>query len=409
LKGQASRDGLTEEAFLADLDADETPVNPKKALLKKRNGPLRSEEERRSAGFLLPDQTWSEKTILNRRYQLIAGAKALYTATGYLIEDLEEYTDPDVVENVLDLLSSGNSDDEFPSAYAESVGKTLKKLARDYVRRSADDINAIARHISEHAVGEAGISRRNKARLRQLVGQRQQRLIDLSDILTAEVNSAIDRKKRTARGKSRLDLVGSEEARDLMCAVAHDILMARAPRRANVTGIRLAWISSSEGRSRIVVPSVEVKGRQADDPDLHIPLDEHASARLRIFVEKVRPKALRESDHDNPYLFPSQADNGGCGRPYVGLLDRLSRHTKRIVGFKMNPHLYRHFLGWLWLKEDPDRLPDVQRLLGHKSLETTLAHYAEIDEELALERWGKYLADQKSRQQKSPRRGGEGR
>lgn len=68
------------------------------------------------------------------------------------------------------------------------------------------------------------------------------------------------------------------------------------------------------------------------------------------------------------------------------------------MSVKINPHLYRHFLGWLWLREDPDRLPDVQRLLGHKRLETTLAHYAEIDEDLALDRWSKYLADQKSRQ-----------
>ena len=205
------------------LDAGEAkgPVNPKKGLLKKNTKQSgahgRTEEERQSAGFLLPDETWSDRTISNRRYQLISGAKALIAATGYLIEDLAEYTDPDVVENVLDILSSGNSDDEFPSSYAESVGKTLKKLARDYVSRSADDINAIAGHIKEHAIGETGISRRNKARLRQIIGDSQQRLIDLSDILIAETNNAIAGKKKE-RGKSRLDLVGKEEARDVMCA-----------------------------------------------------------------------------------------------------------------------------------------------------------------------------------------------
>lgn len=400
LRGEASRDGLSEEAFLAQLDAAETtrPVNPKKALLKKKNGGRkRTEEERQSAGFLLPGQTWSERTLENRRYQLIAGAKALYASTGYLIEDLPEYTDPDVIESVLDVLSSGNSDDEFPSSYAESVGKTLKKLARDYIGRSADDVNAIAGHIKEHAIGETGISRRNKARLRQIIGDRQQRLIDLSDILTDEVNSIIDKRKRKCRGKTRLDLLGPEEARDVMCATASDILLARAPRRANITGIRLSWISWAGGTARIIVPNVQVKGRDSDDPDLHIPLDEHASARLKSFIEKVRPKALRAGDDENPFLFPSQGEGGEPGQPYAGLLERLVRHTKRIVGFKMNPHLYRHFLGWLWLREDPDRLPDVQRLLGHKRLETTLAHYAEIDEDLALDRWSKYLADQKSR------------
>jgi len=407
LRGETSRDGLSEEEFLAQVDAAETtrPVNPKKALLKKKNrGRKRSEEERQSAGFLLPGQTWSVKTLENRRYQLIAGAKALYAATGYLIEDLTEYTDPDVIESVLDVLSSGNSDDEFPSSYAESVGKTLKKLARDYIGRSADDVNAIAGHIKEHAIGETGISRRNKARLRQIIGERQQRLIDLSDILTDEVNSIIDKRKRKCRGKTRMDLLGPEEARDIMCAIASDILLARAPRRANITGIRTSWISYVGGMARIVVPNVQVKGRDSDDPDLHIPLDEHASDRLKSFIEKVRPKALRAGDDENPFLFPSQGEGGESGQPYAGLLERLVRHTKRIVGFKMNPHLYRHFLGWLWLREDPDRLPDVQRLLGHKRLETTLAHYAEIDEDLALDRWSKYLADQKSRQPGKPRK-----
>lgn len=399
LRGAASRDGLCEDDYLAQLDAAEAqlPENPKKALLKRSGGRKRSDEERRSAGFLLPGETWSDRTISNRRYQLIAGAKALYAARGYQIESLSEFTEPDVVDNVLDALSSGNSDDEFPSSYAESVGKTLKKLARDYFDRSGEDITAIASCIRTHALGETGISQRNKARLREIIGYRQQRLIDLSDILIGEMNDVLSARQKRRPGRRRIDLLDVEQARDVMCAIASDILLARAPRRANVTGIRLSWISWSGDTARIVIPSTEVKGRESDDPDLHIPLDPHATARLKLFVEKIRPKALRTGDDDNPYLFPAQGTDARQGAPYVGLLDRLSKATKNLVGIKMNPHLYRHFLGWLWLREDPDRLPDVQRLLGHKRLETTLAHYAEIDEDLALERWSKYLAERKSR------------
>lgn len=403
LRAEESRDGLSFDDFLKQLDAAEnkTAVNPKKALLKKAGGRKRSEDERQSAGFLLPDETWCEVTIVKRRAQLIAGAKALYAARGYKIENLAEFTDPDVVDNVLDALSSGTSSDEFPSTYAESVGKTLKKLARDYIGRSVEDVNAILGHIKEHAIGEVGISKRNKSRLRQIVGDRQQRLIDLSDILIEEINITLDGRKGKSRKKRRVELLGKEQCRDIMCAVASDILLARAPRKANVTDIRLTWISWIDGRARIVVPNVEVKNRGIDDPDLHIPLDGHASERLKMFIGTARPKALFEGDEDNPFLFPSQAKEGGFGRSYGGLMPRLMRHTKRIVGIQMNPHLYRHFLGWLWLKEDPDRLPDVQRLLGHKRLETTLAHYAEIDEDLALDRWSKYLSEKKSRQPKN--------
>ncbi len=47
---------------------------------------------------------------------------------------------------------------------------------------------------------------------------------------------------------------------------------------------------------------------------------------------------------------------------------------------------------------DVERLANGQHLLGHKGLETTLAFYAAINENLAIDRWQTYLADKKSRQ-----------
>jgi integrase len=400
-KGEQSRTGLSYAAFLEQMDAQERTLrgDNKKALLPTiRNGRKTTDEDRRSAGFLLADQTWSPSTLLNRRGILVAGAKALYAASGYLIESIAEYTDPDVVESVLESVRAGNSDREFPSSYPATLGKALKKLARDYVGRDDREIQAIASIVKDHASGEKGIAARNKAKLREIVGGRQQRLIDLGEILIDEVNQELDRRARKRPGVRRAELIDPELARDVMCAVASDILLARAPRKDNLMRGRLSWISWQGELATIRVPNVEVKGWSADDPDLVIPLGLNESRRLRLYLDKVRPKALRNGDEANPFIFPAQGPTIGRDAPFIGLIERLMRHTKRIVGIRMNPHLYRHFVGWIWLKKDPNRLPDVQRLLGHKSLETTLRYYAEIDENLALDRWQSFLTDQKSTQ-----------
>ncbi|UWR32682.1 site-specific integrase [Sulfitobacter sp. W027] len=401
VQGEASRDGLSYEEFLVELDETQPqrPTTGKLALLRpKRNGRKQTEEERRSAGFLTNDETWSQETIANRRGIIIAGAKALYAATGYLIESVEEYTNPVVLEGVLEAVQAGNSESQFQSSYASTLGRAIKKLARDYVGRDLTDIRAIAATVSDYSAGDKGIAKRNKDKLRQIIGARQQRLLDLGEILVDEINSKLDQRARKQRGTPRLELFDTEMVRNIMCVLASDILLARAPRRANVTKAKLSWISWRGDLATITVPNVELKMRTSDDPDLPIPLGENESRRLRMYLDKIRPKALRAGDEFNPFLFPAQGPTAARGQPYVSLLERLMRHTHRITGIRMNPHLYRHFIGWLWLKEDPNRLPDVQRLLGHISLETTLEFYAEIDEHFALERWQAYLSDKKSRQ-----------
>jgi integrase len=49
------------------------------------------------------------------------------------------------------------------------------------------------------------------------------------------------------------------------------------------------------------------------------------------------------------------------------------------VGAKVNVHLFRSFIACLMLKDPQCSLNDVRLLLGHKSFETTLKHYAYLD------------------------------
>jgi hypothetical protein len=185
-------------------------------------------------------------------------------------------------------------------------------------------ILAIASVVKDHASGEKGIAERNKAKLREIVGARQQRLIDLGEILIDEVNHELDRRARKRRGVQRVELIDAEVARDVMCAVASDILLARAPRKDNLMNALLSWISWQDELATIRVPNVEVKNRSTDDEDLVIPLGPNESRRLRLYLDKVRPRALRHDDKANPFLFPAQGPTVGPAQFSLRRTDRTA-------------------------------------------------------------------------------------
>lgn len=402
--GQMSNQGELLSVFLERLDAHAgAAVTGKKALLR-RNGRHRTPQEKSEhnetllrQGYLPADRRWSQATLRTRRGYVVAAAKALMSDSGYLIESIHELTDPEVVGGIADALSDANAGKPFHSDYVASVLKAIRKIAVGYCTRPAEEIRELAELIQEFETGHKGVAARNKAKLQAFTKARILRFLGTSDEIISDVNGRAEVAKQRLRkaGHSTLnlaDVYDAEMIRDVMAAVAHDILIARAPRTENVVGIRLDWIRWTGACARIVVPAAEVKMRSAEDRDLVIPLTETASKRMGLFVDRLRPLALQAGDARNPYLFPAQrySGNNESGR-YGGLLQRLSRRVSRVTGVPINPHLYRHLIGWIWLKDNPDKLPAVQKLLGHKWLQTTLDYYAEIDEDLALDQWQEYI------------------
>ncbi|NKX48841.1 site-specific integrase [Rhodobacteraceae bacterium R_SAG8] len=404
-RGEVSRDGQSRDAYIAMLD-EKGPIPTKKKSKLKGNKPKAVGKKRkkklRKRGFLVADETWSENTIAVRRGYVAAAAKALYSADGFLIETVEELTDPQVVDSLAEALSSANQG-EYSSGYLENILKMILKIARSFVRRKGKDLKEIRATKDFYAHTGKGIAPRNKAKLQEFTDQRIQSFIDLGDTIIRQTNARVKARRkayREANGKLPpvAEVYTSELARDVMAALAHEIMLLRAPRSANFTNIQLKWIGWQGDEATITVPAVEVKMRSAKDTGLTIPLNEITSQLLRSYVDKIRPMTLQENDKSNPFLFPCQGLRGfKPNRPYKSILKRLCRDVHTTVGVKINPHLYRHLIGWVWLREDPDRLPDVQKLLGHKSLKTTLDYYAEIDENLALDRWQKFINKKKGK------------
>lgn len=411
-QGQRSRDGLERAAFIAMLDDTDrrTNVSDKKARLRAQRKAksarpgqqakpvANSQSERlRQAGFLTGKDRWNDRTLRTRRGYVVSLAKAVAASADVVPETIDELTDPEFLEAAAEALEEANKG-EFTSGYVASVLKCGRKIARDFQCRSPEDLREIDDLVALHSTNQTGIAPRNKAKLRKFQDQRIQGTIDLGTDIVADVNLAIDR-KRTAYRKAHghlpkpIEVIDPELGRDITAALAHDILLARAPRSENVLQARLDWIVWQDGRARIVIPAVQVKMRSHGDADLVVQLGDATSRLLRQYLDVVRPALLDPTARKNPYLFPAQ---GKTPHGYYStLLKRVTRLLHRKVGVQINPHLYRHLIGWIWLRESLDNLPKVQRLLGHKKLQTTIDHYAELDDSLVSAEWLKTL-DRKS-------------
>lgn len=402
--GHQSRSGRTLKEYIEQLDAITAVSKDPKIAQLRRSGLLSTQilngTESAAAlaadGFLLPNRQWSSRTLTVRRGYVASAAKAICARSGVLIEKVEELATPAMAEAVAQAITQANQG-EFPSGYAESILKTIVKIAEDFVCVPPGDIAQIRAHAKTLRT-PAGMSPRNLSQLRAFTPEGLSRFLVVSDKILEDVNRRSATRK--AKGKANSALPNTrfdpEQCRDVMCALIHEIMLVRAPRSANVIGMRLDWIRWSGRRAMIVVPAKEIKAQDHLDPDLVIDLTESASLSLRQYLDKVRPEALMPGDEANPYLFPSQSRTPGG--PYVSVLSRLVEWVFRITGVRIHPHLYRHMIGWIWLREDLNMLPTVQRLLGHKSLQTTISYYASIDDTLAMQKWQEFMNAKRERQ-----------
>ncbi len=413
-QGKLSRSGQTYAQFLADLDAEEAmsaaaipgassdkaarmlakAARRTTASQEKPGRTLTDTQKSRMVGlgFLVEGTTWSDKTVAKRRAMVIAVAKVLCVLTDEVPESIDELTHPDLLELALDELRRMNKG-EHGSSYTATVAKCMRKLARDYLGRPAVDLEKIDAVVKGHGTRKRGIAARNRAKLREFDDEKVQRLIDMADVVTRNINTQVsDRKKnrKARRGKAPLS---PESARDLMATIAHCMLLDQAPRSVNVIACRLDWIAFANDTARIVVPAAQVKMRDESCDDLIVHLSAQTTQLLKQFLDHVRTHVLIKGDDENPYLFPSQDNDAerGRGQPYHGVLDRVVRLVRKYVRAEINPHLYRHLIGWIWLRESLDNLPKVQRLLGHTTIQTTIDYYAELDATLSVESWQDHI------------------
>lgn len=157
-------------------------------------------------------------------------------------------------------------------------------------------------------------------------------------------------------------------------AVAVAILTVAPVRLANLASIRLGENLTKPGGPDstfwLIFPRYDVK----NDVPLQFELDRVVTDIINEYVHEFRPALLRGSNGD--WLFP------GCSSEHKEKISFSTQIVKRIqksTGLRVTVHQFRHAAAAILLKHRPGEYGLVQRILGHKSIETTKRFYVALE------------------------------
>jgi integrase len=310
------------------------------------------------------------RTVATQKDHLRCVASAL-VRTGHdprTIVDLAYLVQPAHVRQVLAFFLSRN--DGKPNAYIGAIAYTLRTVAKYGVVLPDADRKEVERLYKKVAQQRHGMTEKNLARLRQLDDPAvRDRLLAFPTLKIREI--------------LRSDSGGVAEALAVQAALATELWLFVPLRIANFAGLRLdQHLIRRENRRgerpwAIHVPAAMVKNTIDLDYELPAPIARH----LEIYLERFRPRLVAGS---NPWLFPGR---DGKAKHVATLREQVTRAVRQGTGIELHPHLFRHIAGKLLLDEHPGDQGTVQRMLGHKSIRTTMATYTGAETKAAIRRY----------------------
>jgi integrase len=133
-----------------------------------------------------------------------------------------------------------------------------------------------------------------------------------------------------------------------------------------------------EGRiTHLFLPSEEVKNGEA----IEWPIPPESAKLIQTYIRRYRPHLAADG---NPFLFPARDHRP---RDPSGLSRSMSHLVSSEIGVAFNVHLARHFAAWNFLRLNPGQYEIVRQILGHKTIQTTMAHYVGLEADAAAKRF----------------------
>jgi integrase len=317
----------------------------------------------------------AELTLRNRRQYVLMAVTALVRSGVPISEiiDLNVLVDMTNAESLLRFLYKRAGSESNNQIY--HIATFLKTIALHYAHRPPETVDQLRKLCKKLKPKNEAFTEKNRRCLRQFADlKRLAALLILPDRVLTQV--------------ARREKLRRRDAVRVAFAIATAILLNVPLRIENLTGLRLDQHLQEIGdRTFLSVSSDETK----NDFAIEAELSPRLVRQLRAYIRDYRPMLLGLT---TPWLFPGE--NGGP-RPSGGFGQQLSKFLAKEAGVVMTPHQFRHLAAKLYLDRHPGDFETVRRLLGHKSVATTMRFYRELDAVLAGKRYAalleKFLTD----------------
>ena len=308
-----------------------------------------------------PMKPMAPRTIKSRRYQLrqIVSALVHQGWTRKEIISLAIVVEIDAAKEALRFFLDRSGGKTTSQIHGLAV--LIKTIAKHWVKVDVDHLNALKALCKRVEPDQTGLTARNRDRLRQFDDNRNVALLLNYPFRQSEEVRTRDKGRRG-------------DAVTVQIALAVEILLMAPIRAANLVNIEIdRHIQRSrtgrKGKVHLVIPGEEVKNGEP----LEFELPAETVDLLDLYIREYH---LRLTDAPSPWLFP--AKNGGPkSRELFG--DQISKRVFKATGLHVNLHLFRHIAAKLYLDRNPGGYEVVRRLLGHRSMETTMRFYAGLE------------------------------
>jgi integrase len=312
-----------------------------------------------------PPRPLRATSLATREYQLRVAASALVASGVDAPVSLAEVLEVENFKRVLRVLLDRQAGKT--SSQVSQIATFLVSVARHWLKGDDMKLAQMRKLASRVAVNQKGMTAKNRERLRPF-----------NDDDTVARLQAIPEQIR--RNVDRSNLPATRRAIEAQKAAAIAILLVVPLRLRNLVNLDVEkHLIGRDGRLYLVVPEHEVKN--AHLIDFELPVD--TADLLAWYVREHRPNLLLKP---STALFPGE---GGQPKSPQTLAGQITKTVFKYTGLAVNVHLFRHVAAKLYLDRNPGDYVTVQRVLGHRSLNTTTTLYTGMETRAA----GRHFVD----------------